>query len=70
MSFEIKGNYFNGEFQQEAKGSSKEVSRYCPADTERLLWKFNISYEQVDDIIESATHGHNYWKYGYFFSIH
>lgn len=62
MSFEIKGNYFNGEYQQASKGSSKVISRHCPADTERELWNFNVSYDQVDDIIDSAVHGHNYWK--------
>ena len=66
MKFELKGNYFNGEFHQASldhlKDSVSIIKKYCPADLENLLWALPIEYSQIDDVIGSANDGFSQWK--------
>lgn len=66
MKYEIKGNFFNGSFvkieKDELETAPKFVEKYCPADTKQLLWKFPLSSDHIDAVVESANLGFDKWK--------
>lgn len=66
MKFQIKGNYFGGEFHQfkyDSLATKKNIlNKYSPANLNDHLWSLEINYDQIDDIIESAKGGFNLWK--------
>ena len=66
MEFEIKGNYFNGSFVVIERDSLETAPRYvekkCPADLNLNLWKFPISFDHIEAVIESANLGFDKWK--------
>lgn len=66
MQYEIKGNYFNGSFVKiERDGletAPRFVEKYCPADLNHQLWKFPISFDHIDAVIESANLGFEIWR--------
>lgn len=66
MKYEIKGNYYHGTFHL-PKSDGKDniisfIERYCPANTEELLWSCPIDLKAVDHVIESAISGFKFWK--------
>jgi succinylglutamic semialdehyde dehydrogenase len=62
MTFEIKGNYFDGHYQSNQGSTSSTITRECPADISRTLWKFDVALDQIDSIIDSAINGHKFWR--------
>ncbi|MAW07423.1 MAG: N-succinylglutamate 5-semialdehyde dehydrogenase [Halobacteriovoraceae bacterium] len=66
LKYELKGNYFNGEFHRASldhlKDSVSIIKKYCPADLENLLWELPIEYSQIDEVLDSAQNGFSFWK--------
>jgi succinylglutamic semialdehyde dehydrogenase len=66
MQYEIKGNYFNGSFVTIERDSLETAPRFvekkCPADLNLELWKFPISFDHIDAVIESANLGFEKWR--------
>lgn len=66
MKYEIKGNYFNGEFHYPVITGPQAVEHFikreCPADLEVQLWEMPIEYRDIPELLESASHGFNFWK--------
>ncbi len=66
MKYQIKGNYFDGEFNKIVEDSllTKRdiITKYSPANLEDLLWSFEINYQHVDDVIESSKKGYRLWR--------
>lgn len=66
MQYEIKGNYFNGSFVTIERDSLETAPRFvekkCPADLNNTLWKFPISFDHIEAVIESASLGFETWK--------
>jgi succinylglutamic semialdehyde dehydrogenase len=66
MKYEIKGDYFNGEFNEIIQDSlltkRNIIKKFSPADLNDLLWSFEVNYQHVDPIIESAKKGYSTWK--------
>lgn len=61
MAFNIKGDYFNGEFT--LKGSADEsISKTCPADLSNNLWEAKVNYSNTEKVVESAVEGFNFWR--------
>ncbi|MCB9060629.1 MAG: aldehyde dehydrogenase family protein [Halobacteriovoraceae bacterium] len=66
MNFELKGNYFNGEFVFPATEGLHAVEKYIvkqsPANLDETLWRCPIEYNVIDNVIESAVNGFKVWK--------
>ena len=66
MKYELKGNYFRGNFHQPPvsgpKAVDKIIERECPADLDTLLWRLPVDYRHVDKVAESAVDGFAFWK--------
>jgi len=70
MRFEIKGDYFNGQFNLQAKPGSltgreacdEVIEKFSPANLEDMLWVCPVDYRHIDAIVESAQKGFHYWK--------
>ncbi|MCO4792626.1 MAG: aldehyde dehydrogenase family protein [Bacteriovoracaceae bacterium] len=66
MKYEIKGNYFNGEFHYPITSGPQAVEHYikreCPADIETMLWSMPIEYRDIPEVLESASHGFSFWR--------
>lgn len=66
MQFQLKGNYFNGDFHQPPTTGTRAVDvfidRYGPADTETLLWKMPVEYRHVEQVIDAAEKGFMTWR--------
>jgi succinylglutamic semialdehyde dehydrogenase len=66
MSFSIKGNYFNGDFQQPTTGglnrSTQYIEKFCPANLENRLWKCLIDNQHIDAVLESAQKAFAPWQ--------
>jgi succinylglutamic semialdehyde dehydrogenase len=66
MKYDIKGNYFNGEFHYPpVTGPSavdKFITRECPSDLTQTLWRLPVDFRHIDQVLESAENGFNFWK--------
>ena len=66
MKYQIKGNYFNGEFHEFVQDSlltkRNIITKRSPADLENKLWSFEVNYQHVDPVIESANAGYKDWR--------
>ena len=66
MKYNIKGNYFNGNYQQAILSGPGRVEhfikKYSPADIDNLLWEMPVDYSHVPLSIESAQSGFHFWK--------
>ena len=66
MKYELKGNYFNGQFTQIEKDSlltkRNIIEKYSPADLNDHLWSFEVNYQQIDAVIESSVTGFKTWR--------
>src|SRR5688572_3028239 len=66
MGFEIKGNYFEGDFHLPATTGPNSVElvieRRSPADIDKVLWKCPVDYNHIEPIIESAIKGFHFWR--------
>lgn len=62
MKFQMKGDYFNGEFHSNDERSDNIISRECPADTDLNLYKAAISYKNLPLVMESAEEGYKSWR--------
>jgi len=66
MKYEIKGNYFNGEFNEFIQDSlltkRNIIKKVSPADLNNTLWSFEVNYQHVDPVIESANCGYKIWR--------
>jgi len=66
MEYEIKGNYFFGKYNSSSRkgpeGVEHFIKRESPANVDNLLWEMPIVYSQVDESIESAKEGFQFWK--------
>jgi succinylglutamic semialdehyde dehydrogenase len=66
MKYELKGNYFNNEFNMPPTSGPDAVEHYlkreCPSDTTINLWDCPIEYRHVDPIISSAKKGYQTWR--------
>ncbi len=66
MKFQLKGNYFDGDFHQPSTSGSLAVDvfieRHSPADTDMLLWRMPVEYRHVDPVVEAAVTGFHTWR--------
>lgn len=66
MSFEIKGNYFNGDYQlpiiDTLRNTVKVIKKHNPSNTSQKLWELTIDYNCIDDVIESSIKGFEHWR--------
>lgn len=66
MKYSIKGNYFNGEFHEFVQDSlltkRNILKKFSPADLNNLLWSFEINYQHIEPMIQSAVIGYKKWK--------
>lgn len=69
MEFQLRGDYFNGEFtspsgvsEKEVASSAESIEKYCPADLSHKLWGAHVNYENNDKVIESAIDGFQTWR--------
>jgi succinylglutamic semialdehyde dehydrogenase len=66
MKYDIKGNYFNGEFHYPPitgpSAVDSFITRECPSDLSQTLWKLPVDYRPIDQILESSVSGFNFWK--------
>ena len=66
MEFELKGNFFDGNFTF-PKTTGPEatdffIDKYCPAQLDLKLWRCLVDYSHVDPTIESSLNGFKLWK--------
>lgn len=66
MKYELKGNYFDGDFHYPPTTGPSAVVDYIkktsPADTDLKLWKCPIHYPHVDNVLDSSVEGYKVWK--------
>lgn len=66
MKFQLKGNFFNGEFHQPATTGphavENSIKRNCPSDLSLKLWECPVELRHVDKVIESAVNAHQTWR--------
>lgn len=66
MKFQLKGNYFDGDFHQPPISGSLAVDvfveRNSPADNEMLLWRMPVEYRHVEPVIEASVSGFYEWR--------
>ena len=62
MKYQIKGNYFDGQYKPHQKTGNAFLERVCPAETDLTLWKFPLDYNPVDSIVDSALKGFERWR--------
>lgn len=66
MNFDLKGNYFDGNFHLSSISGPDSAEgyfeRYCPADLDTLLYQCPIEYRHVERVIESAQKGFSIWR--------
>ena len=69
MEFQLRGDYFNGEFsasngvtEKDVANSAESIEKYCPADLSHKLWSACINYDNNDKVIESAVAGFESWR--------
>lgn len=66
MKLTLRGNYFNGAFSLapiSGRNSAETFfERFCPFDTDTLLYQCPVEYQHVDHILESAFHGYKDWR--------
>ncbi len=66
MKYQMKGNYFNGNYvwpSLNGPGAVEHfIKRECPADTETLLWQMAVDYSHVEPVVNSATRGYKFWR--------
>lgn len=64
--YQLKGSFFNNEFIQfdntVDKRTDRTISRECPSDTSKILWKLQVNYSHIDELIESAHKGFQTWR--------
>ena len=60
--FSLKGNYFDNEFHIVYDKCDKIIDRYCPADTELLLWEAPVYNNHLEGVVQSADKGFMNWK--------
>jgi len=66
MRYELKGNYFDGSYHQPSidplRNVTKKIAKASPANLEDKLWELTVDYNCIDQILESASRGHNQWR--------
>lgn len=66
MFYEMKGNYFNGKFNQSPtrgpNAADKFLSRECPSNTSQILWKAPVDYFHVPEVVKSSESGFQFWR--------
>lgn len=70
MEYELKGDYFDGQFYLETsphsltgrEASDGLIEKYCPANIEQKLWLCTIDHKHIDKVLESAQGGFKTWK--------
>lgn len=70
MVYQIKGDYYNGDFFLETRPGSlvgreacdEIIEKYSPANIEQHLWVCPVDYKHIDNVIESAQRGFALWK--------
>ena len=62
MKYEIKGNYFDGQYSHPQTAETVFLERECPADIDTILWKMPLNYDSIESIAESALKGFSQWK--------
>ena len=62
MKYELKGNYFNGEYTRPQKSENPYLMRECPADTDLILWRIPLDYHVTESIVDSAQKGFDIWR--------
>lgn len=65
-TFQIKGHYFQGHFHQVPTtglaAAESFINRSCPANTNQTLWSLPLDYRHLDEIVDSACSGFEYWR--------
>ena len=66
MKYDIKGNYFDGEFHYPPTTGPSAVEsfidRECPSNLSQKLWRVPVDYRHVDPTIDSAVNGFKFWR--------
>ena len=66
MEFELKGNFFNGQYifpkTTGPEATEHYIEKFCPSNLEQKLWKCLVDYSHIDPIVESAKIGFKTWR--------
>lgn len=66
MEYQLKGDYFNGQYHVIPKtsttGAHEEREGFSPANTNHKLWKLAIYYDHVEAVVQSAEKGFKLWR--------
>ena len=66
MEFELKGNFFDGNFvfpkTTGPEATDFFIDKYCPAHLELHLWRCLVDYSHVEPTINSSLNGFQVWK--------
>lgn len=62
MKFQIKGDYYQGEFHSNDDKNDNIITRECPSNTDETLYKAAISYKNLGPVLESANDGFKTWR--------
>ena len=62
MKYEIKGNYFDGQYHCSQKTENILWERRCPAEIDLILWNIPLDYSPIDSVIASAVNGFEKWR--------
>lgn len=66
FNFSLKGDYFLGQYRQVPTSgltaAEKFIHRSSPANTNQQLWSLPLDYRHVEDVIDSAVKGFQFWR--------
>ncbi len=66
MKFELKGNFFEGQFHQPQTTGPHAVEnfikRFCPSDLSLKLWECPVELKHVDKVVESSANAYKLWR--------
>ena len=62
MKYQIKGNYFDGQYHYPQTTENTFLERECPAELDLTLWKTPLDYRPIDMVINSAQKGFELWR--------
>lgn len=62
MEFQLKGNYFNGNFFHKLENADETIQKFSPANLDHHLWTASITYGDLDNVVNSSVKGFKKWK--------
>ena len=62
MKYQIKGNYFDGQYHLPQSTGNASWKQQCPAELELTLWEAPLDYRPIESILDSSLKGHHQWR--------